>query len=129
MGNCCKSKILDNFDKNTPNFSLYDYKSKVKILELYDNYNLLVIIPLFNQYYKFLIKLANIKMNEIAKKRLLELILTNSKYNSKTINDNVIISIKCCRINKHGKLLCWLYPYKTNYEKSFNKILIEENLV
>lgn len=128
MGNCYNSNILDKYDENTPKFSLYEYKTKIKILKSYNNFNLLGIIPLFNQFYKFIIKLANIKMNEIANKRLSELILINSKYNSNTINDNVIISIKCCRIDKHGKLLCWLYPYKTDYEKSFNRILIEENL-
>ena len=132
MGICLDKSLSDYNIENTKEFSVYGYKSEIKVLNIIHKYNLLIILPIFNNYYQFEIKLANTNVIKNQKKkiknRLLELIFSNNKYNSKTFDENIIINILCCRLNKKNKLICYLFPYNTDYVKSFNQIILDEFL-
>lgn len=158
MGNTiCKSKsTLEQYNiHNTNEFTLNNIFTEARVIDIYDGDTCTCIIPLFNNYYQFKIRLADIDTCEKksknaenklyalnAKKRLCHLVSNDfcdidiniSKNDLITkLNDKCyIIKIKCSIFDKYGRLLAWLFPNNSNknesIENSFNYILIREKL-
>lgn len=135
---------------NTNQFSLNNMQLEVRIIDIYDGDTCTCIIPLFNNYYKFTIRLVEIDTCELkstnsenkelalnARKRLCTLVsddFLNIDLNIKRkeltnlLNTKCyLIYIKCGDFDKYGRLLAHLY--KSNISTiSFNQILINEKL-
>jgi endonuclease YncB( thermonuclease family) len=135
------------YDNKTPNFSLYGKNTLARVIDILDGDTIKIIIPLFDSFYKFSVRLNGIDTCEIksnneknkelgiqAKIRLIELICNNNNDNllnknelKTLLNNNVfLIFVKCYNFDKYGRLLCDIS--KTYNSKSFSDILIEEKL-
>jgi len=146
---------LENYNiNNTNQFSMNNILSMARVVDIYDGDTCTCIIPLFNNYYQFRIRLADIDTCEKtsknienkslaykARKRLAELIsddfkdieLEISKKDLiKRLNDKCyIIKIKFGSFDKYGRLLGYLFKkdiIDEQIENSFNYILINEKL-
>ena len=147
---------LSNYNiNNTDEFSLNNLFIDVRVVSIYDGDTCTCILPLFNNFYKFNIRLADIDTCEIksksiesknlalnARKRLCTLI--SSDFDNIDINISkkdliiklnqkcYIIKIKCGSFDKYGRLLGWLYDKNSlpdiTIDKSYNHILIKEHL-
>lgn len=130
---------------NTPTFSLNGTKTYCRVVSVLDGDTIKVIIPIFNNYYKFNVRLNGIDTYEIKGKnkelglkgrnRLFELI-TNKQIDSeykknqveKLLDEDVyLIWLECLEFDKYGRLLGNLYNNENN-EQNFSEILINEKL-
>jgi len=130
--------------ENTPYFSLNGNKYLAKIVNVIDGDTIVVIISLFNNFYKFNVRLNGIDTCETrsdnleiknlglkAKYRVIE-IITEKKYkdlDKKAIinifkNNNYLVNILCYEFDKYGRLLADVYIKNEN----ISNILIKENL-
>lgn len=139
------NKIIDwtnHTYSNTQAFSLQNLECYCRVVKIYDGDTITVIIPVFNSFYKFSVRLKNIDTCEMkskkqtnktiandARKRLFELVTTQNLDDSdKFLSDNVnLVYIKCEDFDKYGRLLGDIYKNKDD-DKSFSEILIEEKL-
>ena len=143
---------------NTQEFSLNNKIFKARVVDIYDGDTCTCVIKLFDSFYKFNVRLAEIDTCEMksknaeskelackARSRLVELVsngqITNKsdfdlhmKRNDlrKLLNENIyLINIKCGEFDKYGRLLAYLFPNNdSTYEpsNSFNHMLINEKL-
>jgi len=163
MGNCLylsikSSNNIDDSDlvnstyDNTNDFSLENLIKYVRIVDIYDGDTCTCIMKLYNNKYKFHIRLAEIDTCEInsknienknlafqARNRLFELItdinlykLNQENISRKNMKDQLnkkcyLIKLKCGKFDKYGRLLGHLYPIN-NSDLSYNQILIKEKL-
>ena len=130
---------------STPELSINGLKSYGRLIDIYDGDTIKVILPTFDSYYKFTIRLNGIDTCEIrskdkvlqdnalkARDRLFEL-LTNNKVNNKNDIKNILESdvhlvwVECCNKDKYGRILANIYKNKDT-EKSVSEILLEEKL-
>jgi len=127
---------------NTQSFSLQNLECYCRVVKIYDGDTITVIIPIFNNFYKFSVRLKNIDTCEMksknqtnktiadnARKRLFELV-TSQKLDDcdKFLSENVnLVYIKCGDFDKYGRLLGDIYKNKDE-TKSFSEILMEEKL-
>jgi endonuclease YncB( thermonuclease family) len=130
---------------STPELSINGLKSYGRVIDIYDGDTIKVILPTFDSYYKFTIRLNGIDTCEIrskdkvlqdnalkARNRLLEL-LTNNKVNTKNDIKNILESdvylvwVECCNKDKYGRILANIYKDKQT-TKSVSEILLEEKL-
>lgn len=141
----------ESFDINSPFFSLAGYETKGRIVNVIDGDSLIVILPLFDRYYKFRVRLKgidtcetdskNLELKEKAlfsKYRIIELLtkdykkiqdiigITNKQILDIFINFKCIVKVNCFEFDKYGRLLVDIYIYD-NY-KSLSEILISEKL-
>ena len=141
---------------NTDNYTLNNQKFICRVVDIYDGDTCICILPLYNSFYKFNIRLADIDTCEmkskveynknlalLARMRLYELII-GSKSNldleitrkdlRTELNNNVyLIKLMCGEFDKYGRLLGWLFDNNDtdillSHDKSFNHILINEKL-
>jgi endonuclease YncB( thermonuclease family) len=141
---------------NTDNHTLNNQNFICRVVDIYDGDTCICILPLYNSFYKFNIRLADIDTCEIkskveynknlallARMRLYELII-GSKSNldleitrkdlRTELNNNVyLIKLMCGEFDKYGRLLGWLFDINNtdlslSHDKSFNHILINEKL-
>ena len=127
---------------NTQTFSLKNLECYCRVVKIYDGDTITVIIPVFNDFYKFSVRLQNIDTCEMktknqtnktiaenARKRLFELVTSQRlDDNDKFLSDNVnLVYIKCEDFDKYGRLLGNIYKNKDDI-KSFSEILVEEKL-
>ncbi len=147
---------LANYNiNNVKSFSLENMFIECRIIDIYDGDTCTCIIPLFNDFYKFNVRLADIDTCEMksklkenknlaleARKRLCILIsedlndipldITRKKLCIRLNSNCYTIKIKCGEFDKYGRLLGWLYKLdatnETPVEQSLNYILINENL-
>ena len=130
---------------STPSLSINGLKCYGRLIDVYDGDTVKVILPTFNSYYKFTIRLNGIDTCEIkskdkilqnngikARDRVLEL-LTNNKKNTKKDIKNLLESevflvwVECFENDKYGRILANIY--KDEHEKkSISEILLEEKL-
>lgn len=150
--------MLLDFDKytydNTEEFSLDNYLTDTRVVDIYDGDTCTCIIPIFNKYYKYHVRLNGIDTAELkskdklyikkaldARKRLFELVTQNkikidediSKLDlRKLLNEKCyIIKLKCGKFDKYGRLLGYLFDKKSkclNINESYNYCLVDENL-
>lgn len=120
---------LNDQDINTPFFSLEGYNTYGKVVDVYDGDTCKVVIPLFNNYYKFNIRIAGIDTPEIRTKDLeekerayeakgaaLEYLLGRELTDNEIKNDNnlytannIIVKVECLEFDKYGRLLARIY--------------------
>ena len=130
---------------STPSLSINGLKCYGRLIDVYDGDTVKVILPTFNSYYKFTIRLNGIDTCEIkskdkilqdngikARDRVLEL-LTNNKKNTKKDIKNLLESevflvwVECFENDKYGRILANIYKDE-NEKKSISEILLEEKL-
>lgn len=134
---------------NTPYFSLNNLCTFARLVDLHDGDTITCIIPLFNNYYKFKIRLNGIDTCEItskndelkhkallARQKVLQLLCKNynldlnctKKDIKQFLSENIYtIWIKCYDFDKYGRLLADIYT-SPNDIKSISTILIESHL-
>jgi endonuclease YncB( thermonuclease family) len=141
---------LKYFNNETPLFSLNGIKTYVRVVNVTDGDTISVVIPIFDNYFKFHVRLNGIDTCEIhskneiikdrglkAKYRLIELLCPFEKLNNilcttkKQIIDlfdkNIcLIWLECLDFDKYGRLLGNIYI--DNKLKNVSNILIEEKL-
>lgn len=131
----------------TPLFSLNGIKTWVRVIDVYDGDTLTCILPVFDQYYKFQVRMMGIDTCEIrsknkankdkaqqARDRLIHLITQSpQKITSKKDIDLLfekevyLVWLHCLEFDKYGRLLGAIYLSDTASE-SFSEILIREKL-
>jgi len=137
-----------SYDIHTPVFSMNGIETYCRIVDIIDGDSVMLIVPLFGQYYKFNARLKGIDTFEIkshdnvlkekallARKKVFEIVCkeqvlleTDRKHLQEVLNKNVyIVWVKCYEYDKYGRLLCDLYCSQ-NDEKSISDKLIELKL-
>ena len=137
---------------NSIPFSLKNFETYGRVLNVIDGNTLSIVLPLFNKYfYKFSVRLDGIDTPEIhsdnpiikekglqAKYRLLELICSDKKINEiicisnekiKKIFDekSYLVYLKCSDFDKYGRLLAKVYLTRES-KNDLSYILIDEKL-
>ena len=136
-----------------PFFSLKGLKTYARVVNVIDGDTLTLIIPIFDDWFKFYVRLSGIDTCEIhsnneenkekglkAKYRVIELICKNKKLTDiicitkkqiiEIFDKNVYtVWIDCEDFDKYGRLLAKVYlELKKNDVKTIGEILIEEKL-
>ena len=150
---CCKSKsnedlIRCNYE-NTPSFTLENQIYTAKVIDIYDGDTVTCVMRIFDNHYKFKVRLAEIDTCELTSKnrehglrarmRLYELITNSSSQNidihlprinlrKLLSNQECLITLKCGKFDKYGRLLGWLYTLSNPDTSSFNETLVTEKL-
>ena len=137
-------------DCDIEEFNLKGKKLTGKVVDIYDGDTCKIVVELDGKLVKFSCRLLGINAPEIkplknkenreqekieAKKcrnRLFELCTNCSLDDNKKIKDEIdnnrkLVIVECFDWDKYGRLL--VYIYDLNSDKSFNSILLEENLV
>ena len=130
---------------STPGLSINGLKCYGRLIDVYDGDTVKVILPTFNSYYKFTIRLNGIDTCEIkskdkilqengikARDRVLELLTNNKKDTKKDIKNLLesevfLVWVECFDNDKYGRILANIYKDK-NEKKSISEILLEEKL-
>lgn len=140
---------LEKHDIDTKMFSLNGINTYARVVDIYDGDTMTCVIPLFNDYYKFTIRLNGIDTCEIrnkninlkqkglmAKKLIIDTLLPNNNCTIDiTKNDLreylkshiVIIWLECLEFDKYGRLLGNIYIDKES-DVSLSKLLLDNNL-
>lgn len=134
------------FDIDTPTFSLNGIKSYARIVNVIDGDTISLVIPIFNNYFKFNIRIKGIDTCEIhssdplikehgmkAKQKVCD-IISKAKLNignKKDIidylkNNIILVWIECFDFDKYGRLLAEVYTKDKN--KIISKCLLDEKL-
>jgi len=148
---------LHLYNNETPFFSLKGIKTFARVVNVVDGDTLTLIIPIFNEYFKFYTRISGIDTCEIhsrneenkekglkAKYRVIELICKNKKISDilcitkKQIielfdKDIYIVWIECDNFDKYGRLLANIYLDKDldldkNDKNNIGCILLDEKL-
>jgi endonuclease YncB( thermonuclease family) len=139
------------FGGSTPELSINGLKSYGRLVDIYDGDTVKIVLPVFDSFYKFSIRLNEIDTCEIkskdkvlqenaikARNRLFEL-LTNNKVDAvnsingkndikKALDAEVyLVWVECDSKDKYGRILANIYKDKGS-TKSVSEILIEEKL-
>jgi len=141
-----------NFDSKTPLFSLEGMNTFGRVVDVIDGDTLHVVIPLFDKYYKFIVRLIGIDTCETnsdnidvknkalqAKYRVIELLLPNKKINEimgipkkqikQFLDEYVsIVWIEFGDFDKYGRALANISIKENSKLKSLSTILFEEKL-
>jgi endonuclease YncB( thermonuclease family) len=146
-------ELFASHDNKTPKFSLFGINTYARVASIHDGDTLTCIIPIFNQFFKFTLRLDGIDTCEmtsenpvnkqtaiLARNRLIELVsdgtstLLDQKLfdNRKSVCDffdkNVcIVWLECGNFDKYGRLLvkAKLHQHDSIY---FAQTLIDEHL-
>lgn len=130
MGLCFSfilSPTFENVDSSIQFFSFDGYKTKAKVVYIYDGDSVHIVLPLkeTKQLVKIKTRLYGIDTPELrnheqkaqaiqSKNRLIELL-------NETQN---VVHVECGQFDKYGRVLVTLFSEK--YERSLNQILIDE---
>jgi len=147
-----KNNFVHRTFTNTLAFTLQNYYAIARVIDIYDADTITCIMYVFNEFYKFQIRLAGIDTcemkshNEIlknhayaARNRMYELITgstIDNLYKRKHIREllhtnNYVIRILCDKFDKYGRLLGWCYNINSQNNdtiNSYNNILLNEKL-
>jgi len=142
-----------NHDISTPYFKLTGTNTYARLVDIHDGDTIKVVIPLFNNFYKFNVRLNGIDTCELkshnmenknkaiqARNKICELI--NEKWKNKKefkldtqkeikeyLNSFVcLVYIKCYDFDKYGRLLADVYINYDNPIIHLSDILLNENL-
>lgn len=147
-----KIKEFEQYDINTSPFTLCNYNLLGRIVNIIDGDSLNIILPVFNNYYKFNIRLNGIDTCEIKskiddnKKKALKArisilnLLTNHTYpetltktDIKHILDKdiILVWVECLNFDKYGRLLANVYKLDNismNKLNSLSEYLLQNKL-
>jgi endonuclease YncB( thermonuclease family) len=140
--------LLQRTKDNTKKFTLQGINTYGKIIDIYDGDSIKCIIPLFNDYFIFDIRLNGIDTCEIhstndilrkkaleARKKVLDILDPDNNVDKnaskKEIQEylsksNVIAWVKCYDFDKYGRIMADMYKHKES--KSISDILLEQKL-
>ena len=148
--NITKNDFTNKTFTNTITFTLQNYYAIARVVDIYDADTITCIMYVFNEFYKFQIRLAGIDTCEMkshnkilknhayaARNRMYELItgLTiDNSYKRKQVREllhknNYVIRILCDKFDKYGRLLGWCYNINSQNNEtinSYNNILLNE---
>jgi endonuclease YncB( thermonuclease family) len=137
-----------NYDISTPEFTLNGMCLHGRLVDIIDGDSLVIIIPVFDGFYKYHVRINGIDTCEMkskseqnkrlalrARSEILNLV-TNSEFQydidrksiQKTLNDKVyVVYLECCEFDKYGRLLANVY-IDNSKEQCFAKHLVDVNL-
>lgn len=140
---------LDNYDIDTNIFTLNGIKTFARVVDIYDGDTMTCVIPLFDNYYKFTIRLNGIDTCEIrnknmelkhkgmaARKLIIDELCPNNSYDidvsKKEIQEYlkkhiIIVWLECLEFDKYGRVLGNIYK-KVDSNKSLSDILLDAKL-
>ena len=140
-------KLFERYDSDTPEFNLKGCKTYGRVVDIVDGDTMVVVLPLFDKYYKFCIRLSGIdtfelksknqRLHEVglkARNRVLEIISCDENITScnrkdlqKICKEEVfIVWVECLDYDKYGRVLANIFKDKN--ELSISKILLNEKL-
>jgi endonuclease YncB( thermonuclease family) len=137
-------KTFYSFDIDTPSFSLNGLNSYARIVNIIDGDTVSLVIPIFNNYFKFNIRIKGIDTCEIhssdplikehgikAKQKVCDIILKKKLDNKKDIieylkNNIILVWIECLEFDKYGRLLAEIYT--KDKTQIISKCLLDEKL-
>jgi endonuclease YncB( thermonuclease family) len=141
--------LLSKTKNNTKKFTLSGLATYAKVISVYDGDSIKCIIPLFNDYFIFDVRLNGIDTSEIhsnsdflkhkaleARKMILDNIYTQNdielnaskrEIQDYLYNHNVIVWLKCYDFDKYGRVMVDMYANSESCE-SLSKILLDTNL-
>lgn len=153
LQNLSQLELLDQFKSyninNTEFFTLNGIKTYARLVDVYDGDTITCIIPVFNNYYKFHIRLNDLDTCEIKNKNdelkkrallarhtILNIICNNNNLDlhcsRKEIQDYLSINVylvylDCLTFDKYGRVLANVYESHIS-EKTLSQILIDQQL-
>lgn len=145
-------KEFENYGINTPHFTLCNLNFVGRLVDVIDGDSLSIILPIFNNYYKYNIRLNGIdtcemkSKNEETKKKALKArisilnLVTNENYSEnltkkeiKNILDKniILVWVECLEFDKYGRLLANVYHQfdNLNMKKLENSNSLSEYLL
>lgn len=143
-----QKEIFKDYDIHTKSFSLHGQETFCRLVDIIDGDSLVVILPVFDNYYKYHIRINGIDTCEMKSKNpenktlalqarceLLNIITKNnhdfniSKDEMKRIlnSDVYILYLECREFDKYGRLLANIY-LDDSKQISLSKHLINKNL-
>lgn len=140
---------LDKHDIDTDFFTLNGIKTFARVVDIYDGDTMTCVIPLFNSYYKFTVRLDGIDTCEIrnknlelkhkgllARKLIIDTLcldntctidITKKELQEYLKKNTIIVWLECLEFDKYGRLLGKIYKDKHS-NKSLSDILLDEKL-
>jgi endonuclease YncB( thermonuclease family) len=135
---------------STPEFSLNNMRTYARVISCYDGDSIGLVIPVFNTFYKFKIRIMGIDTCEMksknkankdlavkARNRLLELItkqhidplvINTKKHIDHLLSNEVyLVYVHCFEFEKFGRVLAHIYEHETSTQ-SYADVLVEEKL-
>jgi len=146
---------FENYGINTPHFSLCNLNIIGRLVDVIDGDSLSIILPIFNNYYKYNIRLNGIdtcemksKKEETKKKALkarisiLNLVtkqnysenLTKKEIQNILDKNTILVWVECLEFDKYGRLLANVYQFdnlnmsKLENSSSFSEYLLQNKL-
>lgn len=128
-------EIFKNYGINTPELSLAGKTMYARVVKVYDGDTITVVLPLFDSFYKYNVRIYGLDTPELRSKNTL------LKYCAYRARDRIIelidgndleqivslVYIECQEYDKYGRLLCNVYLDETR-EISITNVLIAEHL-
>lgn len=128
-----EEQLQNDFLKNVkyndvPFFNLNGYKTLAKCVKIYDGDTGTFVFYLYDNPYKFRIRLAGIDTAEIKSDDTNELELgLKAKNRLKELIGDRLVYLECLKYDKYGRILANVYDNE-NKENLYNKILVDEKL-
>jgi endonuclease YncB( thermonuclease family) len=137
-----------NYSINTPEFSLNGFCTTGRLVDIVDGDSLTIILPLFNNFYKYHVRLCGIDTCEMksknkenkdlaikARNTLLELVVDTPKSPllkkdiQEILDKNIIIVfVECFDFDKYGRLLANVYIKKDELKINLSEYLLQHKL-
>lgn len=137
-----------NHGIKTPRFTLNGLETYGRLVDIIDGDSLSIILPIYNSYFKFNVRLNGIDTSELhsnnielkhfaenAKNELVKLVidkkdLTKHKVQEVLENEIVVVLVKCLEFDKYGRLLADVYCFNLinkKYDISLSKYLLDNH--
>jgi endonuclease YncB( thermonuclease family) len=135
-----------NYGIKTPRFTLNNLKTYGRLVDIIDGDSLSIILPIYNDYFKFNVRLNGIDTSELhshkeelrhfaenAKNELVKLIIKTdnlTKHEVQEILDNklIVVWVECLEFDKYGRLLANVYCFNehtNDYDISLSQYLLD----
>lgn len=135
-----------NYGIKTPRFTLNNIKTYGRLVDIIDGDSLTIILPIYNDYFKFNVRLNGIDTSELhshkeelkhfaenAKNELVKLIIKTdnlTKHEVQKILDNklIVVWVECLEFDKYGRLLANVYCFNehtNDYDISLSQYLLD----
>jgi endonuclease YncB( thermonuclease family) len=135
-----------NYGIKTPRFTLNNINTYGRLVDIIDGDSLSIILPIYNDYFKFNVRLNGIDTSELhshkeelrhfaenAKNELVKLIIKTdnlTKHEVQEILDNklIVVWVECLEFDKYGRLLANVYCFNehtNDYDISLSQYLLD----